>query len=113
MMVAAPGSGRQAVVPMLLDSGADCSLLPGQVVRALELPWIDWLTIEGVGSRPHRAGVYAAELAVGSRRTLVRVVAFGNEGLLGRDWMSGVRLGLDGPGLRLSIDRRAGASRRR
>jgi predicted aspartyl protease len=104
VLVSAPGSGRQAAVAALLDSGADCTALPVHLVRALGLPWIDWMQVEGVGARPRRAPVHAVELVVGRRRSLMRVIAIGREPLLGRDWMNGVRALLDGPALALRLD---------
>ena len=103
VLISAPGHGRQVAATALLDTGADCTLLPAAIVRALTLPQVDWLRVAAVGGPPVQAPVYAAELVVGQRRSLARVVAFGGEPLLGRDWLNHLRLILDGPALTLSL----------
>jgi len=103
VLVSMPGGSRQIATTALLDTGADCTLLPAVIVRALALPQVDWLRIEAVGGPPLRAPVYAAELVVGQRRSLARVVAFGREALFGRDWLNRLRAVLDGPALTLSL----------
>jgi predicted aspartyl protease len=113
VLVSTPGGGRQIATTALLDTGADCTLLPVEIVRALTLPQVDWLRIEAAGGAPLRAPVYAAELVAGQRRSLARVVAFGREPLLGRDWLNRLRVTLDGPALTLSLQAPTGKARRR
>ncbi|HEY2732424.1 MAG TPA: retropepsin-like aspartic protease [Polyangiales bacterium] len=89
----APG----AMMRMLVDTGADCTLIPAKLARTLRLPLVDKIEIQGVGGRARSAAVHAASLRVGSLRTLARVVALGDEALLGRDILNRLVLQIDGP----------------
>ena len=104
MRVAPPGNGRRGVLlQALVDSGADCTLVPYGVALALRLPAIDEIWIEGVSGDPRRATVHAAQIEFAGLRWLARVAAFGDEGILGRDLLNGVVACLDGPRLTLSV----------
>jgi predicted aspartyl protease len=113
LLVSVPGGGRQIATTALLDTGADCTLLPTGIVRALALPQVDWLRIETVGGPAVRASVHAAELGAGPWRALARVVGFGYESLLGRDWLNRLHVILDGPALTLFLQARSRTSARR
>ena len=88
----------------LVDTGADCTLVPGEVARALRLPAVDEIWIEGVGGEARRAIVHAARVEFGHIRCLARVVAFGRDAILGRDLLNRTVARLDGPRLSLSLD---------
>jgi predicted aspartyl protease len=105
LWVAAPGSRDGAVIPVILDSGADCTLVPQAVARALRLPAIDEIWIEGVGGTARRARVHAARVQLAQLRRLARVVGFGREAVLGRDLLNQLVARLDGPALELSFRR--------
>lgn len=99
-------SGTRVLVPMLLDTGADCSLLPEAVTRRLHLPEVDRTTIAGVAGGRRRAAVCAAWLIVGSARVLSRVVAFEEEAILGRDVLEQIVTRLHGPQQRFTLSRK-------
>jgi predicted aspartyl protease len=101
--LAAPGAGPGVVFQALLDTGADCTLVPEAAAHALRLPAVDDVWIEGLGGASRRATVHAARIEFAGARGLARVVAFGDEGLLGRDLLNRVAALLDGPRLRLSV----------
>lgn len=103
LRVAAPGSEAAVLLPAVVDTGADCTLIPRAISRRLDLPRVDRLLIEGVGGTARPAPVHAAWVEYAGRRVLARVVAFGEETILGRDLLNRVIVLLDGPGLRLSI----------
>ncbi len=86
-----------------MDSGADCTLVPRETARALRLPAVDEIWIEGIGGEARRAVVYAARVEFGLVDCLARVVAFGGEAILGRDLLNRTLARLDGPGLTLSF----------
>ena len=102
-------AGVQLLVRMLLDSGADCTLLPASIVRQLQLPAVDRVAIAGLGGAERSTTVHAARLTLGAARMLVRVVAFGREGILGRDMLQRAVTRLDGPRQRviMSMPRRS------
>jgi predicted aspartyl protease len=87
----------------LVDSGADCTVVPRASARALGLPAVDRIWIEGVGGAARRATVHAAHVEFAGVRRLARVVAFGAEAILGRDLLNLTVARLDGPRLRLTL----------
>ncbi len=96
-------AGDTLVVPALLDSGADCTLVPEAVARALRLPAVDEITITGVAGGERRVSVHAARLGFAGGSVLARVAALGKEAILGRDLLNQVLLRLDGPRLTLDL----------
>lgn len=103
LRVAAPGSRDGVVLQVLVDTGADCTLVPQEVARALRLPAVDEMWIEGVGGAARRATVHAARVEFARIGRLARVVAFGGEAVLGRDLLNGEVALLDGPRLTISF----------
>lgn len=108
--ISAPVGEEAVMLPMLVDTGADCTLVPALIVRQLGLPQIDVIALTGVGGARNSASVHVAAVELGGLRLLARVVAFTDEAILGRDVLNQTVVTLDGPGLTLSI---AGASRTR
>jgi predicted aspartyl protease len=106
--------GEEAVMlPMLVDTGADCTLVPASIVRRLGLPQVDVVGLTGVGGARSRATVHAASVELGGARLIARVVAFVDEAILGRDVLNQVAVTLDGPGLTISLVARSRTRRRR
>lgn len=103
VLFAAPGSEDSVLVPSLVDTGADCTLVPAAVARQLRLPLVDRVLVEGVGGATRRAPVYAAEVRFAGRRCVARIIGFDEEAILGRDLLNRMALLLDGPRLALSI----------
>ena len=101
------------MLPMLIDTGADCTLVPTPIVRQLGLPQIDVIGLTGVGGAKRRATVHAASIEFGGVRLLARVVAFPEEAILGRDVLNQAVVMLDGPGLTISVKGRARTRRPR
>lgn len=100
------------LIPMLVDSGADCTLVPAATVRQLALPQIDRIGLTGVGGAQRLATVHAAVVELGDLRVIARVVAFLDEAILGRDLLNQIVIVLDGPGLEISVKSRARRRRR-
>jgi clan AA aspartic protease len=111
--VSGPIGGDAVMLPMLVDTGADCTLVPASIVRRLALPQIDVISVTGVGGAKQRTTVHAARVEFGGMRLLARVVAFVDEAILGRDLLNQAVLTLDGPGLAISVRRRSAARRQR
>ena len=95
----APG----VLLPMLVDTGADCTLVPTRIARALGLPRIDELDVQGITGARRAVTVYAARVHVGAWRSLARVVAYGEAALLGRDILNQLVLRIDGPARMIAI----------
>jgi len=111
LRLADPAEGTGVLLPALVDTGADCTLVPAAVASRLRLPVVDRIVVAGLGGSARRAPVHAAVVQVGRLRTLARVVAFEEETIVGRDLLNRLIAVLDGPALRLSL-RPAGAHRR-
>ncbi len=91
------------MLPMLVDTGADCTLVPTRIVRRLGLPQIDVVTLSGVGGVKQRATVHAASVELGELRVTARIIAFADEAILGRDVLNQGVVTLDGPSLTISL----------
>lgn len=87
-----------AMLRMLVDTGADCTLIPARIAKSLRLPLIDKIEIMGVGGKTMAAPVHAARVRLGALRAIARLVALGDESLLGRDLLNRLVLTIDGPG---------------
>jgi predicted aspartyl protease len=111
--IATPGSESAVVLEVLLDTGADCTLVPRALARTLGLPAVDQVWVEGVGGSARRATVHAARVEFGGVRCLARVVGFGDEAVLGRDLLNRVVALLDGPAGRCSLSRPRARSRQK
>jgi predicted aspartyl protease len=91
------------LVHAIVDAGADCSVIPARVARVLKLPIVDHVFVKGFAGDDEPRLMYAARLRIGGRRILARVLALGNEPLLGRDVLNSLVLRVDGPKLQLQI----------
>ncbi|MGH9382158.1 MAG: hypothetical protein ACRD2Z_16335 [Thermoanaerobaculia bacterium] len=91
------------LAPGLVDSGADCTLIPPSMARSLRLPAVGSIEIEGVGGGGGIATVYAAFLEMAESRFLARLAAFGDELIIGRDLLNRVVILLDGPRRRVRL----------
>jgi len=103
--MAPPDGSLGVMVPMLLDTGADCTLVPTAVARALELPRVGSLEVVGLGGSGQRADEHAALVEVGGQRFLATVVPLGQEAILGRDVLNLATVVLDGPKRRFEVRR--------
>lgn len=108
--VGVSGAGADRVmVPMLVDTGADVTLLPAEVIRRLQLPRVDTVVVSGFGGPRLTSAVHAATMSLGGAQLVARVVA-SDEAILGRDVLERFELELDGPRARLRL--RAEVTRR-
>lgn len=103
LRVARPGGGEAVLLPGLLDTGADCTLVPAGIARRLRLPTVDRVEITGVGGSVRRVPVHAAFIETAGLRVLARVVAFEHEAIVGRDLLNHLVALLDGPRRRLAL----------
>jgi predicted aspartyl protease len=101
VMVRDPDEGKSTEeLPCLLDSGADRTVVPGAVVRALGLAPVRRIQVAGLGGEIQNLETYLSHLTIRNLQTLeLEVLAHENESfvLLGRDAMNQLRVVLDGP----------------
>lgn len=91
------------MLPMLVDTGADATLVPVRIVRRLGLPAVDVVAVSGVDGLKQRATVHLASVEVGELRVSARIIAYADEAILGRDALNQVIVTLDGPSLTISL----------
>lgn len=103
LRVAAPGSEAAVLLAALIDSGADCTMIPASIPRSLGLPHVDQVDIEGIEGHGRSAPVHAALVEFAGRRVMARVVAYGTEAIVGRDLLESVTVVLAGPKRQLTI----------
>ena len=105
--ISTPGGDDAVMLPMLVDTGADCTLVPRRIVQQLRLPRVDVIAVTGVGGGRQRTTVHVAAVDFGGHHELARVVAFAEEAILGRDLINQAVVVLDGPARAISIRRRS------
>jgi len=97
LRASAPGRlDEGTLIPALVDTGADMTVLPEAMIRQLRLPPVGQVEAHGFRGALQSLIVYAAELQVEGTTVLCEVLA-GNEALLGRDILGRCVLVLDGP----------------
>jgi predicted aspartyl protease len=113
LRVGVPGREPNVALSMLVDTGADLSVLPRFVVEAFGLPRVSTTRIQGVTGIAERTAVHAVTLELAGTSVLAEVVAWGEEPILGRDVLNRFVLELDGPRATLSIRLPVPPARRR
>ena len=109
--IAVPVGEEAVALSALVDTGADCTLVPEHIARRLRLPLVDRARIAGVTGEERSASVYAARIEVTGFSILTKVAALGGEAILGRDLLNRWVATLDGPAGAVAL--RAGRKRRR
>jgi len=94
----------EAVVPFLVDTGADVTVIPARLARELDLPPVGEMMIEGATGRTARVPIFRAELEIGGIAVSVQVAALGQETLIGRDVLNQWTLVLRGRAGELEIE---------
>lgn len=95
-LVGAPGTVPRVAVPALLDSGADRTVVPADLARALDLPVVGTVRIETVvGGRVAR--LHAVSVSMVDETVDVQAIAAADEFLVGRDLLRRFVVTLDGP----------------
>ena len=87
-------------LPAQLDTAADRTILPDDLVRELALPRTGTVTVEGIGGNIFTMPLHRAELVLpGQVGMIIEVATTSNEPwiLIGRDLLNTVRVVLDGP----------------
>ena len=100
-----PISGTSIAVPALVDSGADMTVLPSDVVSRLQLGRTGFITAVGLEALPTERSVFSAAIQIAGRHSVsVRVITWdGSFALLGRNVINEWRLVLDGPASSMTI----------
>ena len=95
------GQSSVADVPMLIDSGADVTLIPKLVAQSLGLVAAGSYQLVAFDGTASDAEAVQADLVLLERRFRGQYLLIDEEvGILGRDVLNHLRLLLDGPGLK-------------
>ncbi len=87
-----------------IDSGADITALPINVVQQLNLQTNHFLEVAGYDNQIVSLPVYDVRLTVAHIRVRLKAIAVSeNHAILGRDVLNLLRLMLDGPALTLEV----------
>ena len=106
LRVGALGAGAREELDALIDTGADVSVLPQPVVRRLALPLAGLVTARSLGP-PRQVSLYTVVIGIigGPPEEPELAISWDQPfALLGRLLLNRVRIVLDGPGQRLSIE---------
>ncbi|MSQ40586.1 MAG: hypothetical protein EXR55_02770 [Dehalococcoidia bacterium] len=100
VQVGVPGSQSPIDLRALLDSGADVSVVPTEVVERLQLRRVDVIHVQGFGGEATETWVYAAQFALNQNYEWIgRAIPWAEPyAILGRGVMNHLRITLDGPG---------------
>ncbi|MBI4819665.1 MAG: aspartyl protease family protein [Deltaproteobacteria bacterium] len=102
MGVGSPINEANVLVPFLVDSGADLSVIPREVISSLSLQRVGRIQVQGFGGEASFEYFYAVRINFMGRGTIVRVIP-GEEGILGRDLLQSLVCRLDGPRSALTL----------
>lgn len=106
MRVGSPtGDAAAVLLPALVDTGADLTVVPAAVSRQLGLSETDHVTVRAGGAVMGSASVHAARVELDGVTEVVEVLALGEEALLGRNLLRAVVVSLGGPQEELTLTR--------
>lgn len=95
--VSAPSGTAGVALVLLVDTGADLSMLPESTAAALALPVVSSVRLQGVTGVAQSVRVHAAKFELAGKTRLVEVACLGEEALIGRDILNAFVMKLDGP----------------
>lgn len=99
--ITAPGRTRATrVLAALIDSGADATLLPVNLLEDIGARAVGYATLVGISDQPHLAEVYVVNVEIGAHVLYaMRVLAMPPDSadVLGRDVLNHLTITLNGP----------------
>lgn len=100
------GSPRPEILKMIVDSGADRTVLPLEVVKRMDLPFWDEGVIKDFSGKAHKVFFYTARITISTlEEHLIRIIALeGSHSLVGRDILNRYKVTLDGRQKKIEIE---------
>lgn len=102
--VSRPDTVSAIVLPALVDTGADVSVVPQGLPTRMGLPVVGRIAVAGIDGFPHRLPIYAAVATLNGYSRVIRVVSIGATSLIGRDLLNTIIAHLHGPEAALELD---------
>lgn len=92
------GEGESVTVAAFLDSGADGTVIPANIIRQIGARYADQRQLVGTTGIGQIVRLYHIQIQIGSDIIYgIKAAAYGNEVILGRDVLNQLTLILDGP----------------
>jgi hypothetical protein len=99
-------AGPSIDLRLIVDSGAEQTVIPDAVIQTLGVPRDGWVQVSGYSGAGLLLGEHTVELTIqGQMAVVIRVLAIGADGhfVVGRDVLNRYRVVLDGPRQTLEI----------
>lgn len=101
--VGRPQDAGVVLVPALVDTGADLTVLPADVVAQLRLPHTGRAAVAGFDELRRILPLCTADIRLAGATFTVEAAAHGTVALVGRDLLNRLDVHLDGPGGALDV----------
>jgi predicted aspartyl protease len=108
LRVGPPDAEPEVLLHAIVDSGADCTVLPAEIASALRLPPVGGLRLLTFSGDAESVPVHSASVALAGVTLLRPIAFFGEVSILGRDLLQDFRAVLDGPASRLTLTSKKG-----
>lgn len=101
-----PREASAVLLPAVIDTGADITMLPVDLAAQLGLPNVGRVVVSGLDGLPRILPVRAAGVRVAGVTFIVEAACHGTEALVGRDVLNRLIVRLNGPAKILDIHSR-------
>ena len=98
-----PHGSAVVLLPALVDTGADVTVLPVSLAAQLRLPSVGRAVVSGLDGLARIVQICAAHVRCAGLTLIVEAAVYGREALAGRDLLNRLVVRLDGPGAVLDV----------
>lgn len=96
--------GASPLLPAFLDTGADGSMIPVEVLQQIGARYSDKRLLSGITGDGEMVGLYLVQIQLESETIYgIEAAGYGSEIILGRDVLNQLELLLNGPALTIEI----------
>lgn len=96
--------GASPLLPAFLDTGADGSMIPLEVLQQIGARYSDKRLLSGITGDGEMVGLYLVQIQLESETIYgIEAAGYGSEIILGRDVLNQLELLLNGPALTIEI----------
>lgn len=100
------GSPRPEILSVMVDSGADRTVLPLKVIKSMDLPFWDEGEVRDFSGNARKVSFYTAKITIPTlEEHLIKIIALdGVHPLVGRDILNFYKVTLDGRQKKIEIE---------